>query len=321
MAPAVLIITSGDSTGAPAGPLASGLRALDAAVTVEFAVPPGPSVGAQGAGLPGARSALGRLRERGIPALATSTGARVVVSDEPATIAALGRLRSAGRLAAPAVALVTRPSDPASQAAAGVDLHLLTEPSMRAPVRQAAPDSRVACVRGLLDDRYEANLEIDAARRSIGVPDGSPLIVIWGGQDARGDLAGAGQVSLGADPAARVVVLCGRNEAKLSGIQGEFALAKRLRAVGPTDRLPDLLAAADVVIDTCDGIVGTETRLLGASLVGYPGRGTAARQELANEVIAALREPRVATGGYADRPLAAAEVLAVAGLMPAPAAD
>ena len=319
MADAVLIVAAGDPSSAPAGPLARGIVAADPAVMVEAVEPPGAKLPAAGPVAAASRAVAARSRARHIPALVTLNGARVVVSDEPATILALGRLRGSGMLAVPAVALVTREADPASQSAPGIDLQLLVDPAMRATVRETAPDSRIVCVRGLLDPRYEADFEVAASRRAIGVPEGCPLVVIWGGQDARGDLLGAGEVSLGADPASRVVILCGSNSERLTELQEAFGRSRRLRAVGPTDRLPELLAAADVLVETGGGLTSLEARLRGAAVLAHGSGRLADRQALANALIAVLREPRTAIGGYADRPAAADEVLSAAGLLPAPA--
>lgn len=319
MAPAVLIIPAGDPQLAPAGPLAGGLRGADAGVEVRIADPPGPRLAAGNpAGTLAVRLAS-RSAARELPGLVTLNGAKVVVSDDPAVIAAMGRLRLSGAMSVPAVALVTRQADPASQAAAGVDVHLIADPAFRAAVREAAPATRVACVRGLVDPRYEGELEVTRARRAIGVPEGSPLVVIFGGQQARGDLAGAGEVALAADPASRVVILCGDNGERLQELGDWFSRARRLRVVGPTDRLPDLLAAADVLIDTADGLTALEARLRGAAVIGHPGGPERERQELADTLIEALRRPREAGTAIADRPAAADEVLAAAGLAPLPA--
>lgn len=317
--PSVLILAAGDPGDAPAGPLAEGLRAADSGVQVTVEGAGGPALELPGPVAAPARAVASRSRARRLPALVTLTGARAVASDDPATIAALGRLRRRGELAVPAVALVTRIADPRAQAADGVDLHLLADPGMRHAVREAAPASRIACVRGLLDPRYEGEAEVAAARRAVGVPEASPLVVVFGGQEASGDLAGAGEVALAADPAARVVILCGRNEERRSQLAQWFARAGRLRVVGLTDRLPDLLAAADVLVDTARGLTAVEARLRGAAVIAYGRDEVAGRQALADALIAALREPRAGADGYADRPSAADELLAVAGLAPAPA--
>ena len=319
MAPAVLMIPAGDPELAPAGPLTEGLLATDSSVEVRVAGTPGPrlSAGNPAAGL--AARLASRSAERALPGLVTLHGARVVASDDPAVIAAMGRLRRSGALAVPAVALVTRQSGPASQAADGVDVHLLADPAMRPAVREVAPSTRIACVRGLIDPRYEGEMEVSSAREAIGVPQGSPLVVIFGGRKARGDLAGAGEVALAADPASRVVILCGENGERLGELGESFSRARRLRVVGPTDRLPELLAAADVLIDTADGLTALEARLRGAAVLGHRGRAERDRQELADSLIAALRQPRAAGAAISDRPAAADEVLAAAGLAPIPA--
>lgn len=317
MGVAVLILPAGSPERAPSGPLADGLRGADASLEVRLAGPPAPRAGA-GLGrlaLPLAtRSAV-----KALPGLVALNGAQAVVSDDPAVIRAMATLRRSGGMRVPAVALVTSSADPASQAAAGVDLHLLADPGFSPAVTRVAPDSRVIAVRGLVDPRYEAESERERARRAIGVPDGSPLVVIHGGEAAGGDLAGAGEVALAADPASRVVVLCGDNAGRLAELQAWFARAPRLRAVGPTDRLPDLLAAADVLVETAGGLAVLEASSRGVAVIPYGWRGEGGRQALADALIEALQSPPPEAALLADRPSAAAEVLAVAGLAPVPA--
>ncbi len=317
--PSVLIVPAGSPAVAPAGPLADSIRGADASVEVRFADPPGPRAAAGGRLSRVALPLASRSAARELPGLVTLHGAQAVVSDDPAVIRAMATLRRSGGMRVPAVALVTRSSDPAAQAAEGIDLHLLADPGFASVVTRVAPDSRVVAVRGLVDPRYEAGSEREQARRAIGVPEGSPLVVIHGGEEASGDLAGAGEVALAADPAARVVILCGENAERLAELQAWFARAARLRAVGVTDRVPELLAATDVLVETAGGLAVLEASSRGVAVIAYGWRGAGDRQALADALIEALQSPRPEAEGLAGRPSAADEVLAVAGLEPVPA--
>ncbi|MFM9023182.1 MAG: hypothetical protein ACKOK7_05500, partial [Solirubrobacterales bacterium] len=62
-----------------------------------------------------------------------------------------------------------------------------------------------------------------------------------------------------------------------------------------------------------------EARLRGAAVVAHGAGAGRGRQELADALIDALRRPRDTGTGIADRPAAADEVLAAAGLAPLPA--
>lgn len=273
-----------------------------------------------------------RAGARGLLELVAAERADVVVSTHPAMTDILGRLRARGELPVPAVAVVTDLAGLQYWAHPGIDLHLITEAESRPEVRGIAPASRIAVVRGLTDPAYEQPLDYAAARASVGVPEGSPLVVVSGGGWAVGDLEGAAEAALGADPLVRVVVLCGRSDEVRERIAAAFSAQPRVRAVGFTDRMPELLAAADVLVHSTAGLTAFEARIRGAAVISYGwgvghirlnneayerlGIATVAddRQQLADELIVALRSPRPpGIPGYGARVSAADEVLALAG--------
>ena len=163
------------------------------------------------------------------------------------------------------------------------------------------------------------------------MPADGRLILVSGGGWAVGDLGGAAEVALAADPAARVVSLCGRSETIHRHLSEAFALAPRAKVVGFTERMPELLAAADVLIHSTAGLTAFEARIRGCQLISY-GWGVAHirlnneayerfglaevapdRSSLADALVRALQRPRTADLAYGERPSAAAEVLALAG--------
>ena len=255
----------------------------------------------------------------------------VIVCTHPAPTDLLGRLRQRGELDLPVASAITDLAGLRYWAHPGVDLHLITEEESRAEVEMIAPASRIVCVRGMTSPQFEQPLSQAEARAALEMPADGRLILVSGGGWAVGDLGGAAEVALAADPAARVVILCGRSETIHRHLSEAFALAPRAKVVGFTERMPELLAAADVLIHSTAGLTAFEARIRGCQLISY-GWGVAHirlnneayerfglaevapdRSSLADALVRALQRPRTADLAYGERPSAAAEVLALAG--------
>jgi processive 1,2-diacylglycerol beta-glucosyltransferase len=272
-----------------------------------------------------------RLGTRGLSRLIAERRPDVIVSTYPGVTEVLGHLRAKGRISVPVVSAITDLAGLQYWAHPGVDLHLITEPESLDEVRRIAPGSRVVCVRGLTSPDFERPLGEDAARGALALPQGGPLIVVSGGGWAIGDLGGAARAALDVDPAATVLVLCGRSDTARAGLQRRFAGEPRLRTLGFTDQMGDVLAAADVLIHSTAGLTVFEARLRGCRVISY-GWGVshirlnnAAYQHfglarvvtdtagLREALGAALAEPRVPDTTYAQRPPAAGAVLGLIG--------
>jgi UDP-N-acetylglucosamine:LPS N-acetylglucosamine transferase len=210
-----------------------------------------------------------------------------------------------------------------------VDLHLLTEAESLPEVRSIAPDAPAVVVRGLTSAAFDTPRDPAAARATLGLPAGGPLIVVSGGGWAVGDLRGAATAALAADPQATALVLCGRSEAVRDALGAHFAHEPRLRAMGFTDAMGDVLGAADVLIHSTAGLTVFEARIRGARVISYGwGRAhirvnnaayrrlglaqvVAGQPELAPALERALAAPRRPLLDYGARPSAAGEVLAL----------
>jgi UDP-N-acetylglucosamine:LPS N-acetylglucosamine transferase len=210
----------------------------------------------------------------------------------------------------------------------GVDLHLITHPESTPEVRGIAPRSRVEWVRGLTSPGCLDEFDKRAARRSFDLPEDGPIVLVSGGGWAVGDLAGAAEVALGVD-GATVVCMCGRNDRVRAAIDERFADDPRVRAIGFTDRMCDLLAAGDVLVHSTAGLTVLEALMRGTSPISY-GWGMAhirinnrafaehgladvatTPTELAAAIRRALANPREPDRSAAGRPTAASVVLGV----------
>jgi len=137
----------------------------------------------------------------------------------------------------------------------------------------------------------------------------------------------------------QVVCLCGHSEPLRRAMTHEFGSVPRIRVEGFTDRMPDWLAAADVIVHSTGGLTVFEALLTGCRPISYGwGRGhvrrhnaafarhglaevVTSRRDLADALRRALDAERRPDRSYADRPSAACAVMdLVARHQPAPVA-
>jgi UDP-N-acetylglucosamine:LPS N-acetylglucosamine transferase len=192
----------------------------------------------------------------------------IIVSTYPGVTELLGQLRRRGRLHIPVVSAITDLAALRYWAHPGVDLHLLTHPESAEEVRRIAPASDIVAVRGLNSPDFLVPRDRDQARRDLEVPDGDRLVVVSGGGWAVGDLEGAVAAALDV-PDTLVVALCGRNEDVRARLAADFAGQPRVRVEGFTDRMGDLLAAADALIHSTAGLTVLEAHVRGCPTVSY----------------------------------------------------
>lgn len=205
---------------------------------------------------------------RGLRRAVASRRADVVVSTYPGTTEVLGRLRALGRLPVPVVAVITDVAALRFWAHPGVDLHLVTQAEAVPEVRAiAGASARIAHVRGLDDPRFATPPSRAASRRALDLPADGPVVAISGGGWAVGDLEGATAEAL-AIPGATALVLCG-HAADLSGRLAARFGPRRLRTLGFTDRMPEVMQAADVLVHSTAGLTAMEALVLGCPVVSY----------------------------------------------------
>jgi UDP-N-acetylglucosamine:LPS N-acetylglucosamine transferase len=192
----------------------------------------------------------------------------VVVSTYPGTTDMIGRFRRDGFLGVPTVSAITDLAALRYWAHPGVDLHLITHPESAAEVRAIAPRSRVEWVRGLTSPGCLDPVDKTAARRAFELPEDGPVVLVSGGGWAVGDLIGAAGVALAVD-GATVVCMCGRNDRVRAAVEERFAGEPRVRSIGFTDRMCDLLAAGDVLVHSTAGLTVLEALMRGTAPISY----------------------------------------------------
>lgn len=199
--------------------------------------------------------------------------ADIIVSTYPGATEVLGRLRRRGRLQVPVVSAITDLAALRYWAHPGVDLHLVTHPESVTEVRSIAGETEVVPVRGLDSADFLVPRDRLAARRDLGLPEAPKIVVVSGGGWAVGDLAGAVEAGLELGETL-VIVLCGRNEGVRQRLEAAYGDNARVRVIGFTDRMGDLLAAADALIHSTAGLTVLEALMRGCPTISYGwGRG------------------------------------------------
>ena len=272
---------------------------------------------------------LTRQSTPGLLKLIERTRPDVVVSTYPNVTEVLGRLRRSGRLEIPVIAAITDLAALDYWASRGVDVHLVTHPESIPEVRRIAGGaSEIHCVHGFSLPEFRVPMAAGRARELLGLPASGRVVLISGGGWGVGDVIGAIAEALQVDRVTQVVCLCGYNESLQERVVRTFGSDARVRVEGFTDRMPDWMAASDVLVHSTCGLTVLEALMRGCPAVSYGwGRGhirrndealrrfglaevVATRGELGRALERALARPRRPDPRFADLPSAASFVLA-----------
>jgi UDP-glucose 4-epimerase len=192
----------------------------------------------------------------------------VVVSTYPGTTAVLGELRLRRRLDVPVVSVITDLAGLRFWAHPGVDLHTVTHRESIEEVEAIAGPGSARWARPPTDRHFLRPRSRSEARRALGLPEAGPMIVVSGGGWGIGDLDGAVEEALEV-PGAAVLCLAGHNDRAAARLSGRFAAEPRVRVLGFTDRMSDVLAAASVLVHSTAGLTVLEAQIRGCPVVSY----------------------------------------------------
>ena len=108
----------------------------------------------------------------------------------------------------------------------------------------------------------------DAARREFAPGEEGAIVLLMGGGSGIGDLAAQAEALLDLDQAPAVIALAGRSAAALAGLQKLAAkYSGRLMPMGFTDRVSDLMRAADLIVTKPGGLSTSECLALGRPMI------------------------------------------------------
>jgi UDP-glucose 4-epimerase len=210
------------------------------------------------------------LGRRGLMRLIKAHDPDIIVSTYPGVTAVLGELRRKGRLEVPCYSSITDLAGLHFWAHRGIDLHFITHPESAEEVEQIAGPGSVRWAKPPTSASFLAPRSTAEARRALGLPaepDG-PVIAVSGGGWGVGDLVGAARAALAVEDAT-VLCLCGRNDRVRARVVRQLGGDPRLRVMGFTDRMGDVLAAADVLIHSSAGLTVLEAIIRGCPVISY----------------------------------------------------
>ncbi len=216
-----------------------------------------------------ARRLLTALGRRGLMRMIGAHDPDLIVSTYPGVTAVLGELRRTGRLKVPCYSSVTDLAGLHFWAHPGIDRHFITHPESREEVEAIAGPGSVQWAKPPTAPAFLAARSRADARRSLGLPPDATVIGVSGGGWGVGDLIGATRVALETHPEAIVLCLCGRNDKLRQRVARRFGDEPRLRLMGFTDRMGDVLAAVDALVHSSAGLTVLEAIIRGCPVVSY----------------------------------------------------
>jgi processive 1,2-diacylglycerol beta-glucosyltransferase len=192
----------------------------------------------------------------------------VVISTYPGITAPLGVMRQRGRLQTPVCALVTDLSSLHFWAHPGADLHLASYPESLREIAAITGGAPARAARPPLGLAHWTTRERCAARHALGLDPELPLVVVSGGGWGIGDLRGAITAALEVEQV-QVIVVCGENEPATRRLSDHYASHSRVRVLGYTHAMADLLGAANVLVHSTGGMTCLEAAAQGCPVIAY----------------------------------------------------
>jgi hypothetical protein len=181
----------------------------------------------------------------------------------------LGELRRSGRLGVPCYSSITDLAGLHFWTHPGIDLHFITHPESAEEVEQIAGPGSVRWAKPPTAPSFLAARSRADARRALGLPADGKVVAVSGGGWGVGDLLGATRAALGSQPDAIVLCLCGRNDRLRARVASKLGGDSRLRLMGFTDRMGDVLAASDALIHSSAGLTVLEAIIRGCPVISY----------------------------------------------------
>lgn len=169
-------------------------------------------------------------------------------------------LRGAGRMDAPQVVAVTDFDAHRLWAHAGVDAYCVASAQAAASLRAHGADPASVAVTGIpVDLAFASPVARSSARALFGLSDAYPVVLQASGGHGVGPVEEITRALLASTIPSELVVVCGRNEEARRRLAALKAPPRhRLRVLGYTDRMRDLMAAADLLVTKPGGLTVSE---------------------------------------------------------------
>src|ERR1700722_3189821 len=193
----------------------------------------------------------------------------VVVSTYPAVTVVLARLRRTQQVHCPTVATITDLTGLFFWAQPGIDTHLVMYGESMHSVERIAGRGSAQLVRPLISSEFLDERPQLESRQALELPQEGRMVVVSGGGWGGGDIGGAVGAIAGIPDVSAIVCLAGRNEQLRERLESDFADESRVRVYGFTERMPEILAAADTLVHSTGGVTCLEAKATGTPVVSY----------------------------------------------------
>lgn len=214
------------------------------------------------------RKLLTAFGGRGLIRLVKSHSPDLIVSTYPGVTAILGELRHQGRLRVPCYSSITDLAGLQFWSHPGIDMHFVTHPESIEEVEKIAGPGSVRWAKPPTTPAFMAPRARAQARRALELPQDATVIAVSGGGWGVGDVIGA--VAAALDVAdAEVLCLCGHNEGLRQRVTERFGGDPRLRVMGFTNQMSDVLTASDALVHSSAGLTVLEALIRGCPVVSY----------------------------------------------------
>ncbi len=215
-------------------------------------------------------------------------------------------LRLSHKLAAPQLTVVTDYDAHRIWAHEPTELYCVASATAAASLRGHGVPAAAIEVTGIpVDPVFSVPVDRDAARRAFGLSGGHPVVVQAAGGRGTGPLSDVYRALLASRVPSEIVVVCGRNEAARRRL-GEIRPPSRHRVklLGYTERMRELMSAADLLVTKPGGLTVSEALACGlpmALVSPIPGQEERnADYLLENGAAARAGSPAALTGKVED---------------------
>jgi len=205
---------------------------------------------------------------RGLMRLIKAHNPDLIVSTYPGTTQLLGDLRRNGSLDVPCYSSITDLAGLRFWAHPGIDLHFITHPESQEEVERIAGPGSVRWAKPPTNPAFLRPRDRVQARAALGLPVDGTVITVSGGGWGVGDVIGAARAALEVQDA-QVLCLCGHNDGLRDRVSQAFAGDPRLRVMGFTSRMGDVMAASDALIHSSAGLTVLEAIIRGCPVISY----------------------------------------------------
>jgi len=214
------------------------------------------------------RKLLTLIGSRGLVRLIKAHDPDLIISTYPGATAILGELRQRGKLKMPCYSSITDLAGLHYWAHPGIDMHFITHPESAEEVEKIAGPGSVRWAKPPTSPAFLEPRERAAARAALDLPAEGTVIVVSGGGWGVGDLVGATRAALEVQDAT-VLCLCGHNERVRGLVQAQLGGDPRLRVMGFTKQMGDVLGAANALVHSSAGLTVLEAIIRGCPVISY----------------------------------------------------